>query len=273
MAVKSDGPLESRYGTAHPAPLVEWNDVLEQLVSHRSVRSFMEKPLPAGTLESLVAAAQSASTSSNLQVWSVVAVQDSGRKRRLSELAGNQSCILEAPLFLVWLADLARAAQVAEQSGVVLEALPYLEGLLLGTIDVALAAQNAVVALESLGLGCVYIGGIRNDIEAVASELALPPQVYPVFGMCIGYPRPDNPGRIKPRLPQSMVVHHEQYSNSLNLETLAQYDNTLYQFYVDEGMKAAHWSEHVVNRLRNSTCLHGRQFLAEKLRRAGFGLR
>ena len=77
-------------------------------------------------------------------------------------------------------------SRIAEQAGVELEALPYLESLLLGTIDAALAAQNAVVAMESLGLGSVYIGGIRNDIEGVAKELGLPPQVYPVFGLCVG---------------------------------------------------------------------------------------
>ncbi len=77
---------------------------------------------------------------------------------------------------------------MAEQQGIELEAVPYLGSLLLGTLDAALAAQNAVVALESLGLGSVYIGAIRNDIEGVAKELGLPPQVYPVFGLCVGYP-------------------------------------------------------------------------------------
>lgn len=81
-----------------------------------------------------------------------------------------------------------------------MESLPYLESLLLGKIDAALAAQNAVVALESLGLGSVYIGGIRNYIEGVANELGLPPQVYPVFGLCVGYPSPDRPVKVKPRL-------------------------------------------------------------------------
>ncbi|WP_415078380.1 nitroreductase family protein [Pseudomonas cerasi] len=71
-----------------------------------------------------------------------------------------------------------------------------LESLLLGTIDSALAAQNAVVALESLGLGSVYIGAIRNDIEGVAKELGLPPQVYPVFGLCVGYPSAERPAQV-----------------------------------------------------------------------------
>jgi hypothetical protein len=130
-----------------------WNPVLETLLAHRSVRAFSPEPLAAGTLELLIAAAQSASSSSNLQTWSVVAVEDAGRKARLSELAANQTFIHEAPLFLVWLADLARIQRLADERQVNLEGLEFLETLFLGIIDAALAAQNAVVALESLGLG------------------------------------------------------------------------------------------------------------------------
>ncbi|CAI3803240.1 hypothetical protein GLGCALEP_03188 [Pseudomonas sp. MM221] len=172
MTTNAQSKLAARYGAPNISPLQQWNDTIDQLLEHRSVRAFTGQPLPDGTIQTLIAAAQSASTSSNLQVWSVVAVQNEDRKGRLSALAGNQAYIHQAPLFLVWLADLSRVSRIADQHGVELEALPYLESLLLGTIDAALAAQNAVVALESLGLGSVYIGGIRNDIEAVAKELA-----------------------------------------------------------------------------------------------------
>src|SRR5689334_10076369 len=85
-----------------------WNDVLETILNHRSVRAFLPRALPEGTLELLIAAAQSASTSSNLQFWSVVAVQEPARRSRLAELAGQQQFIRDAPLLLVWLADMAR---------------------------------------------------------------------------------------------------------------------------------------------------------------------
>jgi nitroreductase len=178
--------LALRYGQADIQTPASWSPMIDQLLDHRSVRAFTDAPLPEGTLEAMVAAAQSAASSSNLQVWSVVAVQDPDRKARLAKLAGNQAHILQAPLFLVWLADLSRVSRIAEREGVDLQAVPYLESLLLGTIDAALAAQNAVVALESLGLGSVYIGAIRNDIDSVAKVLELPAQVYPVFGLCAG---------------------------------------------------------------------------------------
>jgi nitroreductase len=265
--------LASRYGHPDIAVPGNWSPILDQLLEHRSVRSFTDAPLPEGTLEALIAAAQSAASSSNLQVWSVVAVQSPERKARLSAFAGNQAHIRQAPLFLVWLADLSRANRVGEREGVELAAVPYLESLLLGTIDAALAAQNAVVALESLGLGSVYIGAIRNDIEGVAKELELPPQVYPVFGLCVGYPSPERPAQVKPRLPQTAVLHHETYSLEAELPAIEAYDDRLGAFYQQEGMKASGWSEQVVSRLRDVANLHGREDLVGELKRLGFGLR
>lgn len=265
--------LALRYGQADIQTPASWSPMIDQLLDHRSVRAFTDAPLPEGTLEAMIAAAQSAASSSNLQVWSVVAVQDPDRKARLAKLAGNQAHILQAPLFLVWLADLSRVSRIAEREGVDLQAVPYLESLLLGTIDAALAAQNAVVALESLGLGSVYIGAIRNDIDSVAKVLELPAQVYPVFGLCVGYPAPDRPAKVKPRLPQAAVLHNETYSMEAEAVAIEQYDERLGAFYRQEGMKASGWSEQVISRLQSVSNLHGREALVAELKRLGFGLR
>lgn len=273
MTLNAQSRLAARYGQPDIAPLAAWNETLDRLLDHRSVRGFTQQPLADGTLEALVAAAQSASTSSNLQVWSVVAVEDGERKSQLAALAGNQPYIRQAPLFLVWLADLSRVARLAEQRHGELEALPYLESLLLGTIDAALAAQNAVVALESLGLGGVYIGGIRNDIEGVAQVLGLPAHVYPVFGLCVGHPAAERPAQVKPRLGQRAVLHRETYSAAPEAEAVADYDQRLGAFYQREGLKASGWSEQVTQRLGSVANLHGREQLVEKLTRMGFGLR
>jgi nitroreductase len=145
-----------------------WNEVLATILAHRSVRAYLPDPLPEGTLERLVAAAQSASTSSNLQTWSVVAVEDPARKARLAELGSGQKHILQCPLYLVWCVDLARLRLAAGERQIVLEGLDYLEPFIVGIVDAALAAQNAAVALESLGLGHVLIGAMRNHPEEVA---------------------------------------------------------------------------------------------------------
>ena len=128
--------------------------------------------MPEGTLELLVAAAQSASTSSNLQFWSVVAVQETARKSRLAELAGQQQFIRDAPLLLVWLADLSRLDRIAAEHQAQVDGTHYLEEFIVGVVDAALAAQSALIAAESLGLGGVYIGAMRNLPEQIAAELA-----------------------------------------------------------------------------------------------------
>jgi nitroreductase len=242
-------------------------------MGHRSVRAYLAKPVPEGCLEAVVAAAQSASTSSNLQVWSVVAVEDAERKAKLCYLSGNQAHVRDAPLFLVWLADLARIDAVARSRGEVAEGLEFLEALMVGVIDAALAAQNAAVAIESMGLSTVYIGGIRNKPEEVARELALPRGVFPVFGMCVGYEDPVRPAAIKPRLAQAAVLHREQYRLEVQVEEARAYDAVLADFWAGEGMYPPAWTRTIVNRLKSPGSLHGRERLVEALRNLGFLLR
>lgn len=148
-----DELLRSRYGSIPFDVDDRWTLSLATLLSHRSIRAYQPDPLPPNTLETLIAAAQSAATSSNLQTWSVIAVEEVDRKAQLAEVANRQAHIYQAPLFLVWLADLARLTRIAEQLGLPHEGLDYLEMFLTASIDAALAAQNAVVAAESLGLG------------------------------------------------------------------------------------------------------------------------
>ncbi|MDQ2801337.1 MAG: nitroreductase family protein, partial [Pseudomonadota bacterium] len=200
-AVTPADRLAARYGVVQP-PAGPWSAAIDVMVSHATVRAYRDAPLPPGTLEVLFAAAQSAATSSNLQAWSVVAVEDPDRRARLAMLAGGQAQIRQAPLFLAFLADLSRAGRVAGAIGATLGGLPFLETFLVAAIDAALAAQNAAVAAESLGLGICYIGALRNRPEDVAAELGLAPGVFAVFGMCVGHPDPAEPASVKPRLPQ-----------------------------------------------------------------------
>ncbi|HYQ40195.1 MAG TPA: NADPH-dependent oxidoreductase [Pseudomonas sp.] len=248
--------------------------VTATLLNHRSVRAYLDRPLPSGTLETLLGAAQSAATSSNLQVWSLLAVEDPERKARLATLAGDQAHIRQAPLFLVWLADFSRIQRRAEQQDVQLQALDYLDSVLMGGIDSALAAQNAVIAAESLGLGTVYIGALRNNLQAVIEELQLPPWVFPVFGLCVGYPDPDKPAAIKPRLPQSLVLHRETYAvHAQEAQLIDDYDRAIVGFFAEQGQGSPGWSRQALERLRSTDSLHGRDRLAGVIRAQGFAMR
>lgn len=249
------------------------NETIEVLFAHRSVRSYLPTSLPPGTVETLVTAAQSAASSSNLQVWSVIAVEDPERKARLAALAGNQKHILQAPLFLIWLIDLARLDNLAKERGTSAEALGYIDSFLLGAVDTSLAAQNAVVALESLGLGGVYIGAIRNKPVEVAKELALPPNVFALFGLVVGHPDPAVPTDIKPRLPQEVVLHREQYSwGAPQRAAIEIYDQRIRIFQQEQNLPQQDWSTQAVNRVKDAPALHGRERLHDALTALGFGL-
>jgi nitroreductase len=265
--------LAARYGAA-AAGADDLNGTLATLLGHRSVRTYTDAPVPDGTLELLVAAAQSASSSSNLQAWSVVAVTDSARKHRLAHLVGDQKHVEDCPLFLVWIADLARLRSLGLRRGMPHASLDHLEMFLVATIDAALAAQNAAVAAESLDLGVVYIGGIRDRPEEVAAELNLPPNTFGVFGMCIGYPDATRPAAVKPRLPQAAVLFREQY-DATTLETATDsYNAVMAQFYQSQGMKPkGEWDQHSLQRVRGPEAMKGRDQLVEVLNRMGFALK
>ena len=251
----------------------EWNEVLETILNHRSVRGFLPHQLPIGTLELLVAAAQSASTSSNLQFWSVVAVEETERKSRLAELAAQQQFIRDAPLLLVWLADLSRLDRIAAAHQALVEGTHYLEEFIVGIVDAALASQSALIAAESLGLGAVYIGAMRNLPERIAEELDLPPHVFAVFGMSVGYPDPAKETGIKPRLPQSVVLHRERYSAAPRSDAIDGYNATMREFQREQGMKAIDWTQQCFSRVKDAEALRGRDRMREALRNLGFELR
>ncbi|MEC5397774.1 NADPH-dependent oxidoreductase [Uliginosibacterium sp. H1] len=266
--------LSARYGTApEGVPSIALNPVLETLLSHRSVRAFLPDALPAGTLEWLIAAAQSASSSSNLQVFSVVAVEQSARKAALAELAGNQSFIRDAPVFLAWLIDLSRIEQIARDTAAPAEGLKYLDTFIMGAIDAALAAQNVFTAAESLGLGGVYVGALRNQPEPVSAVLGLPQHVFPIFGLALGRPDPARPADVKPRLAQSLMLHREQYSQAPIAERIADYDAHIEAFNRAQGQPPARWTERTLARLKDGAALRGRDRLKEALANQGFELR
>ncbi|WP_160119609.1 NADPH-dependent oxidoreductase [Rhodovarius lipocyclicus] len=265
--------LTERYQGHGPTVPPQVNSVVEHLLNHRSVRAYLPDALPEGALETALVAAQSAASSSNLQVWSVIAVKDKERKARLAAVTGNQKHILDAPLLLVWLADLSRLGRIAEARGLGSEGLDYTEMLLVGVVDAALAAQNAVVALESLGLGTVYIGALRNDITTVAKELGLPPHVMPVFGLVVGKPDPARPTAIKPRLPLNTILSHEQYSSANEAEAVEAYDALFKDFQRSQSLPEEGWVARSAERVGTPKALTGRHVMKEAIIGLGFKLK
>ncbi|MDR0269072.1 oxygen-insensitive NADPH nitroreductase [Paenibacillus sp.] len=241
------------------------NDTLTLLMNHRSIRKFKDTPITEEQLHAIISAAQMASTSSNVQAYSVIAATDPGLKKQLAELAGNQAYVEQCPVFLVWCADLYRLKQVTSEP--LQGRLTYgdtTENFIVATVDAALAAQNAAIAAESMGLGIVYIGGVRNRIAELSKLLGLPELVYPVFGMCVGVPDQE-PGQ-RPRLPLESVLHLNGYSKEQSVESVKSYDAAM-QAYLRErigGKKDTPWSHLMADRMAEPIRMHMKEFLEGK---------
>jgi len=263
---------QARYG--EPANLPAADTVIAQMLQHRSVRAYSDLPVDEQMLSWAIAAAQSASTSSNLQAWSVLAVRDRERLARLARLSGNQRHVEHAPLFLVWLVDWSRLRRLARTLQAPTAGIDYLESYTVGVVDAALAAQNAALAFEAQGLGIVYIGGMRNHPEAVSEELGLPNDTFAVFGMCVGHPDPAKPAEIKPRLAQSVVLHCERYeATEAEAVSVAAYDRRMSDFQHRQQRENRSWSSQAVERVKGADSLSGRHRLRDALNTLGFGLR
>lgn len=269
--------LARRYGAAVPSlPGEDFteNPTLPTLLGHKSVRRFKPDALPAGTLEMLGAAAQSAASSSNLQTWSVVAVTDPARKDAAAKLSGDQDFIRQAPLFLVFCADLSRLSAVSEREHLPGAALDYTEMFITAAIDASLAGQNASIAAESMGLGICYVGGARNHPQELAALLTLPPRVVGLFGLAVGWPVDGDTTEIKPRLSQSGIIFHETYDEGERDTAVTEYNQTMRDFYARQKMDVpGDWSEHSAKRVAGPEALSGRDVLRQVLEERGFGMK
>lgn len=265
--------LNERYGEGHAPDGLIWNGQIEHMLSHRSVRRYRPDALPEGALETMVAAAQSASSSSNLHMWSVIAVTDPAVKSALYRTSGHGNPFIEdAPAFLVWVADQSRNNAISKANGGSAVVHDYLDALVMATIDTALAAQNAALAAESLGLGVVYIGGMRNRSQEVADLLGLPSYSYVTFGMVVGYPAAEAQGRLRPRPSQDVVLHHNRYQAE-RADKIAAYEEPFKHFREDLGMKEKTFAEAVGFSANDLAYMDGCENLRSTVEKRGFKLR
>ncbi|MGY4690025.1 oxygen-insensitive NADPH nitroreductase [Salibacterium sp. K-3] len=242
------------------------NDVIKTILDHRSVRKFSSEPVGQKERTQIVRAAQAASTSSFLQAYSIIGVTEQEKKDELAALAGGQEYVAENGFFMVFCADFSRHQSAASlQEKRIDEAVESTEGFMVAVIDAALAAQNAAIAAESLGLGICYIGGIRNNLETVHSLLKTPYQVLPLFGMAIGYPEEQQ--EQKPRLPVEAVYHENTYNQDKHVnDQLRSYDETILDYYRSRtnGNKEITWTSQAASTLSRSKRLYLNSFVRQK---------
>ncbi|HTV44188.1 MAG TPA: nitroreductase family protein [Stellaceae bacterium] len=207
-------------GDGLPDDLAELAE-LRRLLLRRTHRRYTPRPVEDGLLRLLLGAAFSASSKSDFQQVSVVRVVEHRRRERLAELVPDMPWIGTAPVFLVFCGDARRLERIGELRGHS-QNNGRLEGFFNAAIDAALVMQTFIQAAESAGLGCCPISVIRNHADAVATILELPDKVFPVAGLCLGYPAAD--GFVSMRLPLAVTLHTDRYDDTGLAEAIDAYD-------------------------------------------------
>jgi nitroreductase/FMN reductase [NAD(P)H] len=208
-----------RFGLeAQSAPPVEGPPALQRVLARATCRSFRPDALPEPLLRALLACAQSAPSKSDLQQYSIVVVEDGAARGEIASWLPAMPWVGEAPAFLVFCADMRRNQRVCAASERP-HANNNLDTFLNATVDAALALGLFIAAAESAGLGCCPISYVRNHLPRITPLLDLPPGVFPIAGLCVGYPA--RSAAVSMRLPPNVVVHRDRYDDATDGEVRA----------------------------------------------------
>ena len=199
---------------------------LKSILSRRSIRKFLNKPISKELLTLLLAASQSAPSKSNLQQYSILVIQDQNIKNEISDLIGNTKWALTAPIFLLYLADIRRNIKITNDRGYD-HKNKNVDTFMNSVIDAALAMQSIICASESLGLGVCPISMIRNIIEEVKVICKLPKGVFPIAGLALGWP--DQKSNVSIRLSQDIVIHFDKYNEKDLIQKINKYDEIVFK--------------------------------------------
>ncbi|MDW7661887.1 MAG: oxygen-insensitive NADPH nitroreductase [Bacillota bacterium] len=227
------------------------NQCIDILLNHVSIRKYTDEAVNPEIKEAIISCAQMAPTSSHFQAYTMIEVDDKQKREVLYKISGNQKWVRSAALVLLFCGDLHRCKEYFE--GVDPHYYSNTEAYTIATVDTACAAQKAIIAAQSFGLGGVFVGGIRNDVELITKEFNLPDLVFPLFALCLGYPA-DNPV-MKPRLPKGVIHKLNIYEEAHDKELIDEYNRTVSNYYRTrtDGKENDTWTEHCGKLLMDKT--------------------
>ena len=251
-----------------PATAEITSETIEVLHNRVSIRKYAQEPVTEAQVTAILDAAFRAPTSSNIQAYSVIVVRDPAVKKELAVLTGNQKHVAECPVYLQFCADLTRMEAAMKRHGHDMNN-NNLEYGLVSSIDAALVGMSAYVAADSLGIKGLMIGAVRNKPNEVGKLLGMPYRVYPVFGMCLGWPA--EAPKQKPRMDHHTVVHYERYNTEGLDAALDAYDSALAAHYDAVGKKTTRdsWTRDIDEKFAQPR----RDKLREQLKAMGFDFR
>jgi nitroreductase len=202
------------------------SEIIRVINNRGSVRAYDPKPLSQEEVDTIIHGAMRAPTAGNMMFYSILEVKNQEMKERLVKTCDNQPFIATAPLVLIFLADMQRwydfyaASNVPEKCKTINEIYrtPDESDLLLACCDALVAAQNAVITAESLGIGSCYIGDIMENIEIHREMFNLPKWVFPIILLCLGYPKQDPSKRILTSRFSKKFIHFTDNYKRFNKE-------------------------------------------------------
>ncbi len=214
--------IRSRFGLpTETGKSTEGNETITNILSRRSHRAFKADRVPKDLLDTLFATAFSAPSKSDLQQACVIHIQDKTKQQRIANASAKTQWVADAPVFLVWCGDSRRIRKLSEWRGHPF-ANDHLDAFMNAAVDAGICMQTFIIAAESFGLGCCPVSEIRDHIQLLSDELELPQHVFPVAGLCVGWPRgqPD----VSMRLPMTTTVKTDTYEDENLIEEVSAYD-------------------------------------------------
>lgn len=244
--------IEARYGRLPFEPVELDAPALRAILDRRVTRRFAERAVDEALLSVVLAGAQSAPTKSDLQQYSIVVWRDAAKRRAVADAIGTMPWIADAPVFLLFCADLRRNREVGARAGQP-NRNDGMDSFLNAAADASLALGFCVMAADAVGLGTCPVSYVRNHLDLVADLAALPPGVFPVAGLAVGWPERRN--EPSARLPPSVIVHRETYGTAGEEESIAAYDaarpraKPRYPEVHGPAPEGCRWSENVARQL------------------------
>ncbi len=200
---------------------VKPNATLSRILARSSCRHYKSHPVAEDLLATLFSVAFSAPSKSDLQQACVVHVKDTNKQKRIAGLCPQIDWVAQAPVFMVWCGDSRRIRRLSAWRKHAF-ANDHLDAFMNAAVDAGIAMQTFIVAAEAVGLGCCPVSQVRDDINGLSAELGLPKWVFPVAGLCVGWPAEET--KISMRLPMRVTLHSDTYDDSEMLEHVADYD-------------------------------------------------
>ena len=221
-------------------------ETIKIMENHRSIRSFTDEAVSEEMISAVISAAQHAPTSINGQGISIIVIKDKNTREKMAELTGGQTWVAQAPVFLIFIADLYKTSLGVKNAGYEQIIHESVEGMMVASVDAGIALGTVVTAAESLGLGIVPIGAVRKNPETVIDLLELPEYTFPMVGLAVGHPKDHS--RQKPRMDIKTFRFDEKYDKDRLPELINNYDRQIAKYLDEIGREQEKsWSNFVAN--------------------------